>query len=104
MFSDPKKGETSDEKVEDFIYENILFKETKNGKIKCGVCEVECTKLVAHMNGNRYCTEYFSDMAKFKVEYSKHRDKMSRMKNERKRKSETNADLNENLDKKKTKL
>ena len=91
----PKKaGET-----EDFIFEDIRFKETADGKTRCGVCEAECTKLVAHMNGNKYCTEYFSNMAKFKLEYSKYRDKMSRIKNEGKRKLETNEDIIKNCGK-----
>ena len=71
------------------MFENILFKETENGRIKCGVCEVECTKLVVHMNENKYCTEYFSDMDKFKVDYSKYRDRLSRRKNANQRQANT---------------
>ena len=69
-----KKNEKYQVETEDFIFEDIRFKENENGKISCGVCEVECIRLVVHMNSNKYCTEYFSDMGKFKIEYSKYRD------------------------------
>ena len=73
-----KKNDEKITKMEAFFYENILFKETESDKIVCGVCEVECTKLIVHMNGNKYCTEYFSDMTDFKKKYSEYRDKRSR--------------------------
>ena len=80
-----KKNDEKITKKEAFIYENILFKETESDKIVCGVCEVECSKLIVHMNGNKYCTEYFSDMTDFKKKYSEYRDKRSRGKSTRKR-------------------
>ena len=73
-----KKDEKNQDETEDFIFENIRFKENEKGKITCGVCEVECIRLIVHMNDNKYCTEYFSDMAKFKIEYSKYRDRTRR--------------------------
>ena len=76
-----KKNDENTSKMEAFIYENILFKETESGKIVCGVCEIECSKLIVHMNGNKYCTEYFSDMVEFKRKYSQFRDKRSRTQN-----------------------
>ena len=72
----------------DFIFEDICFKETKTGKICCGVCEVECSRLIVHMNGNEYCTAYFSNMSEFKRKYSEFRDKLSRSRNTDKRKAE----------------
>ena len=75
-----KKNEKYQVETEDFIFEDIRFKENENGKISCGVCKVECIRLVVHMNSNKYCTEYFSDMGKFKIEYSKYRDRTSRRK------------------------
>ena len=62
-----------------FIFEDILFEETDTGQMKCGVCQAVCNRLIVHMNGNEYCTEYFSNMEKFKMEYSKYRDKQRRM-------------------------
>ena len=70
------------EETEDFIFEDIRFMETENGKIRCGVCEVECEKLILHMNRNKYCTEYFSNMHMFKMKYSKFRHDRSRKKND----------------------
>ena len=71
-----------------FIFEGILFIETGTGKVKCGVCQVECSRLIVHMNGNDYCTEYFSSMDEFKLEYSKYRDKESKRKASARRRSE----------------
>ena len=58
----------------------------------CGKCEVECSRLIVHMNGNRYCTEYFSNMAEFKRKYSEFRDRMSRSKMSEKRKAQSQID------------
>ena len=58
----------------------------------CGICEVECSRLIVHMNGNRYCTEYFSNMAEFKRKYSEFRDRMSRSKMSEKRKAQSQID------------
>ena len=77
-----KKNPKSGEETEDFIFEDIRFQETENGKVRCGVCEIECTKLIAHMNRNKYCTEYFSNMHMFKMEYSNFRHNISRKKND----------------------
>ena len=89
-----KKNADNTEKMEDFLYENILFKEMDNGKIRCGICKVECNRLIVHMNGNKYCTEYFSNMADFKKKYSDFRDKRGREKNRRKRKLESQVSSN----------
>ena len=82
-----KNPEKADEK-EDFIFEDIRFKETDNCKVRCGICEVECTRLIVHMNGNKYCTEYFSNMTEFKQKYSEFRDKKSRRKSADKKEAE----------------
>ena len=34
-----KKNETETERLEEFIFEGILFKEMEDGKMKCGVCK-----------------------------------------------------------------
>ena len=80
-----KKNPKNLEEKEDFVFDNIRFKGTENGKIRCGICELECARLVVHLNGNKYCTEYLTDMAEFKRKYSEFRDKMSKRKNDKKR-------------------
>ena len=45
----------NEENVVGFKFEDILFEETKNGKVKCGICQVECGRLIVHMNDNDYC-------------------------------------------------
>ena len=87
-----KKNTILPDKNEDFVFEGICFKELENGKLMCGICEVECSRLIVHMNGNRYCTEYFSNMAEFKRKYSEFRDRMSRSKMSEKRKAQSQID------------
>ena len=79
-----KKKYEKEEDADGFIFEDILFKNTEDGKVRCGVCQVECSRLIVHMNGNEYCTEYFSNMATFKLEYSKYRHKKSKRSQEEK--------------------
>ena len=76
-----KKNPKKVDETEDFIFEDIRFRETGNCKVKCGICEVECTRLIVHMNGNKYCTAYFSNMTEFKQKYSEFRHKRSQRKN-----------------------
>ena len=83
-----KKNPKTAEETEDFIFEDICFKKNVNGKIRCGVCDLECSRLIVHMNGNQYCTEYFSNMSEFKRKYSEFRDQKSRRKNVDKRTAE----------------
>ena len=64
--------------VATILYLSILFKDSGNGKMKCGVCQKEYNRLIVHMNGNDYCTAYFSNMEEFEIEYSKFRGKQSR--------------------------
>ena len=73
-----------EEDVSGFIFEDILFENTCDGKVRCGVCQAECDRLVVHMNGNEYCTEYFSNMTTFKLEFSKYRHKQSKRSKEEK--------------------
>ena len=91
-----KKKYEKEEDADGFIFEDILFKNTEDGKVRCGVCQVECSRLIVHMNGNEYCTEYFSNMATFKLEYSKYRHKKSKRNQEDKNRHEPQDTSNEN--------
>ena len=73
-----QKKDKKEDEAEGFIFEDILFKNTEDGKVICGVCQVECSRLIVHMNGNDYCTEYFSNMDAFKLEFSKYRHRKSK--------------------------
>ena len=77
----PQQHESTHD-IAGFIYEDILFKETGDGKVICGVCKINCKRLIVHMNGNEYCTKYFSGMEDFKKEYSRYRHKRSSEKKE----------------------
>ena len=45
-----------EEDVAGFIFEDILFENTGDGKVTCGVCQVMCDRLIVHMNGNTFQT------------------------------------------------
>ena len=79
----PKKGKEYEES-ECFKFEGICFRELGNGNIICGICQLECMRLVAHMNESSRCSDIFS-MDQFKSEFSKFRHTQSQ---NRKRKSE----------------
>ena len=61
-----QKNDKNEGKDESFKFEYICFKENEDGTVNCGVCQIKCKDLIVHMNGNDYCTEYFSNMEEFK--------------------------------------
>ena len=76
-----KKNDKNEGKDESFKFEYICFKENEDGTVNCGVCQIKCKDLIVHLNGNDYCTEYFSNMEEFKrnylmYRYSKLRDRI----------------------------
>ena len=42
---------------EGFTFGGYKFNEIIDGKIRCGVCQVDCIRLVFHLNGNKKCSE-----------------------------------------------
>ena len=74
-----KNDKDNKEETECFRFEGICFRELYNGNTICGICQVECTKLVVHMNESTKCSEIFP-MVKFKSEYSKYRHILSQKK------------------------
>ena len=55
------------ENLESFRYEDISFDELPKNKVRCGICKVECGRLIVHLNFSKKCAEYISDMASFKI-------------------------------------
>ena len=70
-----------------FSFGNYEFKELGDGKVRCGVCQVECIRLVFHLNGNVKCAEKFY-MPDFKIEYSRYKNNQRLKKNRAKKKGE----------------
>ena len=66
-----KKSKTEDSAS--FQYEGICFQELAQNKVRCGVCQVECARLIVHLNGSPDCAKCFTNMANLKTEYSKYR-------------------------------
>ena len=64
---DPKKS---------FDWGNLVFLELTNGKIRCGVCQQECVRLISHMNGSIECSRGIN-MNEFKTEYTKFKHRQS---------------------------
>ena len=54
---------------ESFKLGDVCFKDLDNGKVRCGICQDEFTRLIVHMNVSKECKTYFQ-MAEFKTEYS----------------------------------
>ena len=49
-----------------FNWGNLVFLELTNGKIRCGVCQQECVRLISHMNGSIECSRGIN-MKEFKI-------------------------------------
>ena len=62
---DPKKS---------FGWGNLVFLELTNGKIRCGVCQQECVRLISHMNGSIECSREIN-MKEFKTEFTKFKNR-----------------------------
>merc|ERR1711954_20256 len=71
----PQNGKEYEES-ECFKFEAICFRELGNGNIICGICQLECMRLVAHMNESSRCSDIFS-MDQFKSEFFKFRHTQS---------------------------
>merc|ERR1712243_159882 len=53
---DPKIVKKSHES-KSFKFGGLCFRELDNGNMICGICQVECPKLVFHMNDSSMCSE-----------------------------------------------
>ena len=62
-----------------FEFDNILFEEVENGQTRCGICKIDCLRLIVHLNRYERCASSF-DMLRFKAEYSKYRSKLRKEK------------------------
>ena len=83
-----ENGETKEERNDvDFKFDEIWFRELINGKIRCGVCEIECVRLVVHLNSSAKCSMNLN-MPKLKIEYSKFRSRRRLQNHENKKKTD----------------
>ena len=79
-YSDATKENVEYREVNDnFKFEGVTFEEQENGKVKCGVCQMEVSRLIVHMNKISGCRSQF-DMEEFRKEYSNFRDRQRRKK------------------------
>ena len=59
--------------MKDFQWGNLVFLELTNGKIRCGVCQEECTRLIQHMSSSPECSNGI-DMEEFKTRLKRFKD------------------------------
>ena len=59
------KADNPVEEIKFFEWGNIKFEEMENGKMRCGICQIECLRLIFHRNGNDICRNCIN-MVKFK--------------------------------------
>ena len=59
--------------MKDFQWGNFVFLELTNGKIRCGVCQEECTRLIKHMRSSPECSNGI-DMEEFKTSLKRFKD------------------------------
>ena len=87
---------------ESFKWGNIKFEETQNEKIRCGLCETECLRLVTHLNGSPGCSKNIN-MLEFKIDYNKYKAKCRLKKHIEKRKALDPESFKEETNKRKKK-
>ena len=63
--------------LEGFKYSDIYFKELPQNKVECGICQVDCSRLIVHLNASTDCAKQISNMVDLKTEYSKYRHRQS---------------------------
>ena len=73
--------EVESEAKEYFRSGDVIFEELGAGMIRCGICQIACSRLVSHLNKNEKCSRSFS-MPGFKKEYSKYRHRIRIRKHE----------------------
>ena len=86
------------EDMEGFKFDGFCFKTNDDGKVKCGVCQMECSRLIVHMNKNVGCRLKFN-MEKFRIEYSNFRNTQRQRKYDAKHKVEDPKGFRDNMNK-----
>ena len=95
-----KEEKGSSQKHQMFKYEGISFQELETGKIVCGICQVECQRLICHLNKSAECNKSFN-MENFKVEYVKYKARLRKNKQENKQKKENPERFKDDTNKRK---
>ena len=83
-----------------FKFAGVGFDIQDNGKIKCGVCQIEWPRLIVHLNKNVECKSKFN-MEEFRKEYSNFRSRQRRTKYDSKRKLEDPKAFRDNVNQRK---
>ena len=83
------------QKLEIFKFGEVCFEELDNGKMRCGVCQIECIRLMSHLNGSKKCSQYFN-LEIFKSEYTRHKANTRKRRQEAKQKAEDIDKFKEN--------
>ena len=90
------------EKLESFKCGEVCFEVLDKGYMRCGVCHIECIRLMSHLNGSEECSQYFN-LEIFKIEYGKHKARLRIRNHEAKKKAEDVDKFRENANKRRKK-
>ena len=96
-------NDRNQEVKEGFNFANVCFIEVNNGKIKCGICQIECIRLMSHLNGSKKCSQYLN-MEKLKTEFTNYKARQSRRRYEAKQKATNLESFKANANKRKREL
>ena len=88
--------------TEGFKFGELCFEELNAGKIKCGVCQTECTRLMSHLSRSLKCNQYLN-LEIFKTEYTKYKARNRKRKQDAKQKAENIQCFREKANKRKSK-
>ena len=97
-----KKDNKKEQDSDSFEFRGVCFKALDDGKIKCGLCQMEISRLIVHMNGNPGCAKDF-DMGDFRTEYSNYRNRQRQKKNSSKQQNLDPEGFRESVNKRKKK-
>ena len=57
-----KKKEKWEDNSNDFKSGSFCFKNLDNSKVRCGVCQVDCSRLIVHLNKSIQCAKNFKGL------------------------------------------
>ena len=81
--------------LEGFKYNDFQFQELPQNKVRCGICQVDFSRLIVHLNASSDCAKQISNMVDFKTEYSKYRNRQRFKKSAANKKAEDIQGYNE---------
>ena len=92
------KADNPVEEIKFFEWGNIKFEEMENKKMRCGICQIECLRLISHINGSAKCRNRIN-MVELKNCYNKYNQRKRIKKSEQKKKENYPVGFREEVNK-----